>query len=109
MARANNKENNIEKTIKVQIVYDNFKNKYTKKVYKLNEVIDVTEKRLNEIRKAEEKSGKTLIKVLEDDAIDTKVDDTNIDKEDNGESIDENVDNTKADKEDNGEETKDAE
>lgn len=82
MAKANNKE---EKTIKVQIVYSNFKNKYTKKVYELNEVIDVTEKRLNEIRKVEETSGVTLIKVLEDDAIDTNVDKANIDNEDNGE------------------------
>lgn len=103
MAKTNNKE---EKTIKVQIVYSNFKNKYTKKVYELNEVIDVTEKRLNEIRKAEEKNRMTLIKVLDDENENTEVDDTNIDDENNGESVDSKVDDTKADDEDNGEENK---
>lgn len=103
-----------EKKIKVKIVYDNFVNKYTKKKYPFNEIIEVTEKRLGEIVELEKTSGKKLIEIIDDTP---KADDTNkdIDNNDNennndGDGIDENEngDNENADNE-NGENNNDAE
>jgi hypothetical protein len=84
MAKANKKE---EKKIKVKIVYDNFVNKYTKKRYTLNEVIEVTDKRLGEILELEKTSGKKLIEIIDDTP---KADDTNKDIV-NNENGDENT------------------
>ena len=73
MAKSNkannaNKEKKVEeKLVKIKIVYPAFKNKYTKKMYDLNEVIEVTEKRLEEIKDCESKNKVKLFEVIEDE------------------------------------------
>ena len=83
---------NKENKIKVNVIYDNFINKYTKKKYPLGEM-EVTESRLAEILKVEEESGVKLIEVIDENA-------TNGDEE-NGE--DTNVDTPEVGGEENGE------
>lgn len=61
------KNNKVEKMIKINVVYNNFINKYTKKKYPLGET-EVTEKRLAEILKLEKDRGIKLIEVIEENA-----------------------------------------
>lgn len=83
MAKANKKE---EKKIQVKIVYGSFKDKYTKKMYQLGEVIEVTEKRLEEIKALEITSGKKLIEVIEETPINNDtVEDIGVEKENDAE------------------------
>lgn len=50
--------------IKVNIIYDNFINKYTNKVYPLGET-EISKERLNEILDVERKNGVKLIEIID--------------------------------------------
>lgn len=101
---------NKENKIKVNVIYDNFINKYTKTRYPLGEM-EVTEKRLAEILKLEKETGVKLIEVIDENATngdeENGEDTTNVQtpevgaNEDNGANAEDN--------EENGEETNDAE
>ena len=100
---------NKENKIKVNVIYDNFINKYTKTRYPLGEM-EVTEKRLAEILKLEKETGVKLIEVIDENATngdeENGEDTTNVQtpevgaNEENGANAEDNKD---------GEETNDAE
>ena len=64
-----NKEN--VKKVKIKIVYDNFIDKYTKKIYNLGET-EVTEHRLNEILDVEKSTGVKLIEIIDKEYLENK-------------------------------------
>lgn len=80
-----NKEN--AKKVKIKIVYDNFIDKYTKKIYNLGET-EVTEHRLNEILDVEKSTGVKLIEIIDKEYLenncneDVTIDDDNIEDSD---------------------------
>lgn len=101
-----NKEN--AKKVKIKIVYDNFIDKYTKKIYNLGET-EVTEHRLNEILDVEKSTGVKLIEIIDKEYLegncneDVTIDDDNIedsDIEDSNTTNDESDESEESDKDD---------
>ena len=82
-----NKNKESAKKVKIKIVYDNFIDKYTKKIYNLGET-EVTEHRLNEILDAEKSTGVKLIEIIDKEYLesncneDVTIDDDNIEDSD---------------------------
>lgn len=76
-----NKNKEKVKMVKINIIYDNFVDKYTKKLYKLGKA-EVTENRLNEILELEKTTGVKLIEVIDKEYLENNHnDDANIEND----------------------------